>query len=304
MAERFRCTVASRRHAEVVSGTASTVRRWFVVEQPGAWGHDAVVTSALPLELARALQAKARRARARLLLIRRGTAASPRHAYTAFSGPGEAWLESHEADDPESFLDIDLGALEAGGSTGGERVDEPIVLTCTNGRHDACCAEFGRPTAAALEVLFGQRAWEVSHIGGDRFAPNVLVLPQGLYYGRATLADVPDLARAVTQGRIWLPGYRGRSIHPFPVQAAEGAVRRARHVDGIDAVEVTGWGRREESGVLEVLLTVQGERWQVDVDTSPHADAWPLTCQSPGTDSPPVHRIAGLAPLGHGGPDR
>lgn len=297
MADRFRCTVASRVHAEALGGTASTVRRWFVVEQPGSWGHDAITESGLPPHVARALQADARRTRTRLLLVRRGRAVSPRRAYAAFSGPGEAWLESHDVDDPESLLAIDLDGLEAGGSTGGERVRDSIVLTCTNGRHDACCAEFGRPTAAALEALLGHRAWEVSHIGGDRFAPNVLVLPHGLYYGRATLASAPDLARAVTEDRIWLPGYRGRSIHPFSVQAAEGAVRRARQVDHIDAVQVVDWRRHQGSGVLEVEFSVEGERWQVDVDTNPHADAWRLTCQTARASAPPVHRIAGLARL-------
>src|SRR4029453_5830608 len=52
------------------------------------------------------------------------------------------------------------------------------------GRHGACCAERGRPVAAALAQAHPEETWEVSHIGGDRFAGNLLVLPNGLYYGR------------------------------------------------------------------------------------------------------------------------
>ena len=62
---------------------------------------------------------------------------------------------------------------------------------CTHGRHDACCAERGRPVAAALAAAHPEQTWEVSHIGGDRFAANVLVLPDGLYYGRVSAADAP-----------------------------------------------------------------------------------------------------------------
>lgn len=297
MVERFRCAVASLERAEDPSGTASTVRRWFLVEQPGSWGRDAVRESALPSEVASALLARARRAGVRMLVIRRRVAQTPRRAYTAFSGPGEAWLESHDVANPEALLDIDLESLRSGGSTGGERRDEPITLTCTNGRHDACCAEFGRPTAVALETLLGHRAWEVSHIGGDRFAPNVLVLPQGQYYGRVGLAHAPDLARAVTNGRVWLPGYRGRSIHPFRVQAAEAALRRARRVDGTDAVRVTGWHEEDGSALLRVQLTAEGRHWRVDVETTPQEQAWALTCQAPRPASPPVHRIARLEPV-------
>jgi hypothetical protein len=292
MPERFRCAVASRDHAEAVSGTASTVRRWLVVEQPGPWGRDAVVDSGLPDEVATVLRSRARAAGARTLLMRRGRGGAGRRAYTAFSGPGEAWLEVHEKDGPDGLLDIDLAGLGAGVGTGGERLDRPIALTCTNGSHDACCAEFGRPVAAALETLLEDRAWEVSHIGGDRFAPNVLVLPHGLYHGRVTLAHVSELARAVDDGRVWLPGYRGRSIHPFGVQAAEIALRAAGRRDRVDGVEVTGW--RERDGVLEVRMTADGEGWEADVTTVPHPDAWRLTCQSPDARHPPVHHVTRL----------
>lgn len=298
MAERFRCSVASLDRAEPVAGTASTVRRWFVVEQPGPWGIDAIAESGLPSQVASALRTRVRRAGARMLVVRRGAAGTRRRAFTAFSGPGEAWLESHDVGGPEGFLDIDLRAFKAGGSTGGHRVDDPIVLTCTNGRHDVCCAQFGRPTAAALEILLGHRAWEVSHIGGDRFAPNVLVLPHGLYHGRVSATHAPEFARAITDRRVWLPGYRGRSIHPFPVQAAEAAVRHARHIDGIDDVEVIGWRDHDGPNSLRVHVAAEGQRWQVDVDTRPHDEAWSLTCRAPDTAAPPVHQVTRLEPLG------
>lgn len=296
MPERFRCAVASLDRAEAAAGTASTVRRWFVVEQPGSWGRDAVLESTLPAELARELRGRARRAGVRMVLMRRAVAGPRRRAYAAFSGPGGAWLERHEFEDPRELLAVDLSGIEGGGGTGGAPEPEPLALTCTNGRHDACCAEFGRPVAAALGTLLGDRAWEVSHIGGDRFAPNVLVLPYGLYYGRVTLAQVPDLARAVSEGRVWLPGYRGRSIHPFAVQAAEAAVREARRADAIDAVQVAGW--RQQADLLHVDVVADGMRWHVAVETSPNEDAWPLTCRADHEARPPVHRIALLEPAG------
>ena len=40
-------------------------------------------------------------------------------------------------------------AFPAWANTAGGQAPEPLVLVCTNGRHDACCATFGRPVVRA-----------------------------------------------------------------------------------------------------------------------------------------------------------
>ena len=64
-----------------------------------------------------------------------------------------------------------------------ETPQAPVILVCTHGVHDACCAIRGRPVAAALAERWPDLVWECSHVGGDRFAPNVVLLPDGFYYG-------------------------------------------------------------------------------------------------------------------------
>ena len=66
-----RCATASLARDEPLIGTASRVQRWLVVEQPGAWGREAVLESGLDRDVARAVHAEARRHRVRLLLARR-----------------------------------------------------------------------------------------------------------------------------------------------------------------------------------------------------------------------------------------
>src|SRR5690242_2618765 len=104
--------------------------------------------------------------------------------------------------------------------------DEPLFCVCTHGRHDACCAERGRPVAAALAAAFPEQTWEVSHIGGDRFAGNMLALPQGLYYGRLDAESSVSVAEGHVAGRLDLDHLRGRSSYAMPVQYAELALRR------------------------------------------------------------------------------
>ena len=119
--------------------------------------------------------------------------------------------------------DLDVEALGAGRSPGLTPHPDPVFAVCTHGRHDTCCAERGRPVAAALAAAHPDLTWEVSHIGGDRFAANALVLPHGLYYGRLDEASVLDWRTRTWHGRLSLDHLRGRSGLGTPA-----AVRRGR----------------------------------------------------------------------------
>ena len=102
----------------------------------------------------------------------------------------------------------------------------PLLLVCTHGKHDRCCARYGRPLYQALaEQADDGWVWQSSHVGGDRFAGNVVVLPDGLYFGRVEPADAWSLLDEYLAGRIDLEHYRGRSAHTFAEQAAERAIR-------------------------------------------------------------------------------
>ena len=57
--------------------------------------------------------------------------------------------------------------------------------------------------------------WECSHLGGDRFAANALVLPHGFYYGQVP-GDGADLVAAHSRGQVALPWLRGRAGVPPP----------------------------------------------------------------------------------------
>ena len=98
---------------------------------------------------------------------------------------------------------------------------------CTNGRHDACCATFGRPLTRVLrQRADGDNVWECSHIGGDRFAANLVILPEGLYFGRCDDSSAEQVLDDYERGEIHLDHYRGRSALGFYEQAADFFVRR------------------------------------------------------------------------------
>ena len=188
------------------------------------------------------------RRRVRALLIRRPdrSAVDGHRVFAAYADPAEPWLESGTLTDLHDVLDLDLVGLRAGRSSGLERDESSLFCVCTHGKHDTCCAERGRPAAAALEAAHRDHTWEVSHIGGDRFAGNMLVLPHGLYYGRIDAVTALAVAGAHEAGELDLDHLRGRSGLPTAAQYAEVVLRRDLAETRNDSVHfVVAAGRRE-----------------------------------------------------------
>ena len=278
MTERFSCSRASADAAEPLSGTASRVRRWVLLEQPGPWGADAAMSSRLPGAVAAGLRARAQAVGARVLLIRRPGRSAPerRVLLVATTTPAARSVEAFELDDPADVLDLDLTPLVHGGRLGGREVTTPVYLVCTNGRHDPCCAELGRPLAQAMADELGDSVWESSHFGGDRFAGNLVCLPDGLYFGRVPAEHGTQIARRYAAGEIDLAHFRGRSSFPVWVQAAEHAVREERGLVRVDDVALLASRKVADRAIVAFTLAGGGS---VEVRlTADDSEPRQLTC--------------------------
>jgi hypothetical protein len=275
------CASMSRSCGESTIGTASLARRWVLVEQPGAWGRDVLDDSELPSPVATHLRGLAATLPARVLLLRRPGGASrsgtARTVYAGVSRPAGSWLERIELEHVDDLVGLDLNGLTDGDTVGGERVVEPLYLVCTNGKHDACCAEHGLPVARELATQLPHRVWECSHVGGDRFAGNLVCLPEGSFYGHLEPASARAVVAAHEDGRILLDHWRGRSSIPFAAQAAEALVRRELEVHRSEELRVTSVTR--EGNRHEVRLTrPNGGTVAATVIVDRSATALALTC--------------------------
>ncbi|MFF9667034.1 sucrase ferredoxin, partial [Streptomyces althioticus] len=56
--------------------------------------------------------------------------------------------------------------------------------------------------AAELAAAGHSEVWEVTHLGGHRFAPTMLVLPYGYAYGRLTPESAKDVLAATAAGHM------------------------------------------------------------------------------------------------------
>ena len=284
---RPRCSAESLAREEPLFATASLVSAWMLFEQPGAWGPDAVAESAFP-ETARPLTEAAGRLGIRTLLIRRRTAEDrPPLAYLAHSGSPDRppSLVAGPFSDPTELAGLDIAGLAEGRMPEfGHAVEEPVYLVCTHGRHDICCADKGRPLYRAMSQLRPDQTWEVSHIGGDRFAGNLLVLPRGDYFGRVEPEDAANLVGEYEAERLDLDHHRGRSIHPRLVQAAEHFLRESKGLTGFDDLVVVEY-RRSRHDHAEVVFRVPGEidyRVQVAARELPQPDYLTCRAEEPG----------------------
>lgn len=261
-----RCAVTARDRGDQLFGTAAPGQRWLLIEHPGPWPRRAFETSSALREVA----ARAVRDGVRAVLIRRpgrpraapsaglgassaalGRPAPRAWAYVDARPGGEgAWWSEYS--DERELLEVPLVA-------GSARSTEPIHLVCAHGKHDTCCAVEGRPVAAALAAVAPAGTWECSHIGGDRFAPNLVVLPHGFYYGNLDPASAVGVIAAYRAGAVVPELLRGRSAFPPAVQAAQHYARSRTGVRGIDVLDPLGVERLDERATRVTLATV-GER--------------------------------------------
>jgi Sucrase/ferredoxin-like len=303
---RLACAVESRRRTEPLHGTASRVTRWLLVEQPGPWGREALTESHLDSLVARTLASQSRRHSARVLLVRHPAwrSADTRTVYLARSGPERGWIEELGFTEPRQLLRLNLGVLGAVEAPGlGRPGPATVHLVCTNGRHDQCCANFGRPVVRALDGAGTPDVWESSHVGGDRFAANVVCLPSGVYFGRVPPDAAATLLADFSQGLLDLDLFRGRSCYPPLVQAAEVFARREVGERRLDAVRVEGVVAHGPDRA-EVLVRLDGVGLlEVEVERRPGPEEH-LTCSAGGVSRPWTYHLVGLRRPGEPLPDR
>ena len=248
MSPRRYCSDLSLAAGEPLAGTAARVDVWLLLEYNPVWRPKAVTDNDLPAEVTAWLDRQMASVTDRGLLPRLQFIRQPeldRERITFFAGTAEG-LYRAEFGGYGAITNLDL-ATDLG-SASMPQVEESRYFVCTNGQRDLCCARFGLPAYAKLHELVGERAWQTTHVGGHRFAPNVLTLPQGVLYGRVRPEAVPRFVEDVEAGRLARDHVRGRSALPAEAQAAEMALDE-------EMLELLGC----EAGQV-VMRTERGER--------------------------------------------
>ena len=256
------CSNQSLARNDPMYGTASAGSSWVLLELAGGWGHSAFLQSPAIIdpEIGRAIVRRVEAKKMRIAAIRKHgrRPAMPRWRwFVAQAGVGTEALYYGEVSDPREYLDLALDGTDGSLST------DPLVAVCAHGKHDQCCAVRGRSACRAIAANYPDFTWECSHLGGDRFAATMLLLPEGLCYGRVDSTDSADLVRMYLEGRLNNRFLRGRTSLPHVVQAAQYFAREATGDDRIASLAPLDIDHEEgrthvmlsgESGPIKVCL--------------------------------------------------
>jgi hypothetical protein len=275
-----RCSALAEELGEPLAGTVDHRRRWLLLEDRSAWGTDAVAE-----RLGAEAAATAKALGMRLLLVRRreGDPAddavrrailvdteAAAMAVRTVRGPGDLDVEQLAAVPLEAF---------------GARMADPILLVCTNGRRDACCALRGRALTNALAEEHAERVWECTHLGGHRLAANLVCLPHGIVYGRVAPDDGLRLADLYLAGRLDPPHLRGRSPWPAPAQVAEVALRQRLGLTGIDDLRLVGASVNGDRARV-TLAGPDGAQHALELVAERADPPRPISCRADEVESP------------------
>jgi hypothetical protein len=212
-ADAVRCSEWTRAEGVDPIGTAGHHPAFLLVEHPLPWPKDVG-----DLPLVAALRDVADGARIQALVPPAGGDGARRivlHRQRA-DAPGSGY-ERHEATvPPDDLVPAARRLLEQARS--GPPDGDPVVdvLVCTHGRRDRCCGARGTALAKELDDAPPQlddgspvRIWRTSHLGGHRFAPTALVLPQGTMWAYVDADALARIASRTGDLTDLLPRYRG-----------------------------------------------------------------------------------------------
>jgi hypothetical protein len=300
-----RCSLATAEAGEPLAGNAPLARTWVVLEQQGPYGARALESSHLPTAVGDAFRTATAGLPVTVVLAR---SAGHRHAddhvhashrfWIAHVSPGGARMRTGVVEDLAELLTADLPDAMARAARGelpawGTRSTEPLLLVCSNGRRDLCCAAYGRPIAneLATDPPYASHLMEVSHLGGHRFAPTALMLPSGMSYGRLTTDTARAAIDRMRKSELSLDGARGLTALAVPLQVADLALREAYGLSTAGELEVmrlapTGklvpaplhWDGDDRDEVEVVARHNDGRAWRVLLHRVRSAHLRPSSC--------------------------
>jgi hypothetical protein len=285
------CARLAEEAGEPLAGTASSDgATLFLVRFAGLWPRKALEGSDLPPALKANLKAAAKSCGGRVVLVRgpaRGE--DPPELYVARTVAGERFVLRFAFKGYDAMAEVDWAEVARRGTHPvAEVVDEPLFLACVHGKRDACCAAKGTALFNLMTQLRPGRVLQCSHLGGHRFAPVLLSLPDGLCYGRVAADEVHAFIEAREQGRIFdLRRLRGRMSFGGAAQAAEVFLRTALAETAIDALTLES-DTRVEGGGHQVVFSAGGARHSLVVAEELTGTERPGSC---GDDPKPASRF-------------
>lgn len=272
--QRF-CAIESRKAGDPLPGTGNHPECNLLISWPRKnWSRSLRIASDMETSLTVRIEELVAGGRRVNLIHRRQW---PERHHRLYLFPENLWLDVDRDALPEVVAA--LANRQPLTSWSPSSLTRSLILCCTHGKKDKCCAKFGYRTYQALAREARKHpekfdVWESSHLGGCRLAASMMVFPALRKYGRISDRDVAPLLARESTGRPYLPCYRGCGTLTPAEQCAEIAVLEWLEGKGLRGEAVTidrDFGRARPQTDGSVWVSV---RWSADGGCQGYMDVW------------------------------
>jgi len=302
-ATNLRCSANSLAVGEPLYATASKTDVWILVEYPDVMGTKALKDSSIPKPVIAYLEQLPKDIlHSRLLLIKKSNRSSE-GALTAFvciaSKKTPALYQTNFVNYEELLSKDILGLVSGSPNDHFEHFQDKLYLVCTNAMRDRCCGLWGGAVFKVASQYAGEAVWQSSHVGGHRFAANLICLPHGLYYGRVRPENANQIIDRYKEHLIDVEHFRGRACYPPEAQAAEYFLLCETSITGIDTFLLEDiLIISDEIQEIHFLSNIDGTRYSVRIRIDISDTEIFESCDKPDKMSrPPRYRLEGWKKL-------
>ncbi|MGI9553879.1 MAG: sucrase ferredoxin [Thermodesulfobacteriota bacterium] len=217
------CKDSSSNAGEHLYGTVPRIEHWFLLEYGGNWSKDSLDGSSVPQGVKNELNKLLKEfPKSRLQLIKSDDTDGSNICFyyinsTEFEPKTYKFVLSGYEDLPE----LDLSDLMENGEIVDSATDEKLALVCTHGAYDSCCGKYGVQVYNELKLIDELTVWKTTHVGSHRFSANMVMLPEGVYYGRVSPGNLGEIIKSHLKDEIYLDCFRGRCCYSQPSQVSD-----------------------------------------------------------------------------------
>lgn len=294
----FYCSQLALENEEVMAGTAVSAPVWILLEYRQLWQAKATEDNTLPVSVKMWLDEQMGAVNGRLQFIRQTPYPEQYTCFVSIPDAQNPRLYRFTFAEYEELLTIDLAALVKGSPRYTPYLTtEPLVLVCTNGKRDRCCAKFGMALYKAFAGVVGTAVWQTTHLGGHRFAPTLMSFPEGVCYGHITPADISNLLTAQKNGELCLPKLRGRAVYDAVTQVAEYYLCQEKSVTSLTAFQyISTHSPQQNEWVVEFQEAATNQVFQVNL-TEGDPQAIYASCGSSKIKTIPTYHLTQISQL-------
>ncbi|MGI9533688.1 MAG: sucrase ferredoxin [Thermodesulfobacteriota bacterium] len=247
------CKESSSNAGEHLYGTVPRVDHWFLLEYRDHWEKDSLEKSSVSRDVKNEMHNLLESFKnSRFQLIKSDNSGDNDICFyyinsTEFQPKAYKFVLNNY----EDIMQLNLADLIERGDINDSVTDEVLVLVCTHGSYDSCCGKYGVQVYNEIQNNSKIKVWRTTHVGSHRFSANLVMLPQGIYYGRVNTENVGEIINSHLNNEIYLDCFRGRCCYSQPSQVSDFFLRRELKKYGIFDI------RREFEKDRDIYIAVE-----------------------------------------------